>query len=183
MTAEPQLQLFPAAMAAQFENFHADNPDNYYQVARIDGRFGLQLAVKLVGFALALSTPGGITIAGLFALGFLDRTTAIAAATAMLALAALMAFASALSLAGTRAAIDRLGPNAARDAPAAPGPRLSLAARAIWPAVLRLRRAWREHAAHAEAQLANARLDSARFNRLSTTNAISTPAIARNVRP
>src|SRR6266404_3650898 len=92
---------------------------------------------RSVGFALALSAPGGVAIAGLFALGFLDRTTAIVAATAMLALAALMAVASVLSLAGTRAAIDRLGPDAAPDAPVAPGPRLSLAARAIWPAVLR----------------------------------------------
>jgi two-component system, OmpR family, phosphate regulon sensor histidine kinase PhoR len=111
---------------------------------------------RSVGFAFALSTPGGIAIAALFALGFLDRTTAILAATAMLALSALMAIASALSLAGTRAAIDGLGPDAA-GGPGAPGyrsPRSSLAARAIWPAVLRLRRSWREHAAQAEAQLA-----------------------------
>ncbi len=113
---------------------------------------------RSVGLALALSTPGGIAIAGLFALGFLDRTTAIVAAVAMLALSALMAIALVLSLAGTRNAIDRLGPDAP-DRLAAPGyrrPPLSLSARAIWPAVLRLRRSWREHAAQAEAQLAAA---------------------------
>ncbi len=114
---------------------------------------------RSAGFALALSTPGGIVIAALFALGFLDRTTAIVAAAAMLALSGLLAIASMLSLAGTRAAIDRLGPDAPPHQTAARGfrsPRLSLTARAIWPAVLRLRRSWREHAAQAEAQLASA---------------------------
>src|SRR6266702_5776320 len=81
---------------------------------------------RSVGLALALSTPGGIAIAALFVLGFLDRTTAIVAAVAMLALSTLMAIALVLSLAGTRAAIDRLGPDAP-DGPVAPGPRLSLA--------------------------------------------------------
>src|SRR6266849_727023 len=114
---------------------------------------------RSVGFALALSTPGGIAIAALFALGFLDGKAALVAVAAMLSLSAVMAIASVLSLAGTRAAIDRLGPNAAPDEAAAPdyrSHRLSLAARAIWPPVLRLRRAWREHAAQAEAQLASA---------------------------
>ena len=55
--------------------------------------------------ALALSMPGGVAIAGLFGLGFLDRTVAFAAAAAMLGLAALLAVASAVGLAGTRAAI------------------------------------------------------------------------------
>src|SRR6266702_4021704 len=114
---------------------------------------------RSLGFALALSTPGGIAIAVLFALGFLDRMAAIVSEAGLLALSSVMAFAWALSLAGTRAAIDRLGPNAAPHETAARGyrsPRLGLAARAIWPAVLRLRRLWREHAARAEAQLASA---------------------------
>jgi two-component system phosphate regulon sensor histidine kinase PhoR len=113
---------------------------------------------RSVGFALALSTPGGIAIAALFALGFLDGKATLVAVAAMLSLSAVMAIASVLSLAGTRAAIDRLGPDAP-DRAAAPGyrgHRFSLAARAIWPAVLRLRRSWREHAAQAEAQLATA---------------------------
>jgi len=70
-----------------------------------------------------------------------------------------MAVGSALALAAARAAIDRLGPDAAPNEAMAPGyrrPGLSLTARAIWPAVLRLRRSWREHAAQAEAQLAAA---------------------------
>jgi len=110
-------------------------------------------------FALALSVPGGIAIAALFALDDLDGGAAIVAAAAMLTLSVLMAIASVLSLARARAAIDRLGPDAAPDEAAAPGyriHRLSLAARAIWPAVLRLRRSWREHAARAQAQLAAA---------------------------
>jgi two-component system phosphate regulon sensor histidine kinase PhoR len=114
---------------------------------------------RSAGLALALSTPGGIAIAGLFALGFLDGAAAIIAAAAMLALAALMAIPLVLSLARARAAIDRLGPDAAPDEAAPPGyrnRRLSLAARVIWPAVLRLRRSWREHAAQAEARLAAA---------------------------
>ncbi len=110
-------------------------------------------------FALALSMPGGIAIAALFALGYLDGMAAIVAGTAMLALSVLMAIASVLSLARARAAIDKLGPDAAPGEAAAPGYRryrLNLAARTIWPAVLRLRRSWREHAAQAEAQLAAA---------------------------
>jgi len=72
-------------------------------------------------FAFALSIPGGIAIAALFALGYLDGVAAIVAAAAMLALSVLMAIASVLSLARTRAAIDRLGPAAAPDEAAALG--------------------------------------------------------------
>src|SRR5205823_3996309 len=74
---------------------------------------------RSVGFALALSTPGGIAIAALFAFGFLDRTVAIVAGAAILASATLMAVASAFALAGARAAIDRLSPDAAPHEPAA----------------------------------------------------------------
>jgi two-component system phosphate regulon sensor histidine kinase PhoR len=110
-------------------------------------------------FALALTIPGGIAIAVLFALGHLDGVAAIVAVAAMLALSVLIAIASVLSLVGARAAIDRLGPDAAPGEAAALGYRsyrLNLAARTIWPAVLRLRRSWREHAREAEAQLAAA---------------------------
>src|SRR5579863_6079146 len=96
-------------------------------------------------FAFALSIPGGIAIAALFALGYLDGAAAIVGAAAMLALSVPMAIASVFSLARARAAIDRLGPDAAADEAAAPGYqnyRLNLAARTIWPAVLRLRRSW-----------------------------------------
>ena len=114
---------------------------------------------RSAGFALALSIPGGMALATLFALGLLDGGSAIVAAAGMLALATLMAIAFTLSLAGARAAIDRLGPDAAPGDPGTPGHPshwLSPAARATWPAVLRLRRAWREHAARAEARLAAA---------------------------
>jgi two-component system phosphate regulon sensor histidine kinase PhoR len=110
-------------------------------------------------FALVLSTPGGLAIAALFALGRLDATAGVVAATGVLALSTLMAIASAFSLAGARADIDRLGPDAAPGEAVAQdyrSRRLSPATRAIWPAVLRLRRAWREHAARAEARLAAA---------------------------
>jgi len=108
---------------------------------------------RSAGLALALSTPGGIAIAALFALGLLDGTAAVIAAAGMLVLAALMAIASVLALARARAAIDRLGPDAA---PGYQHPGLSLTARAIWPTVLRLGRAWREHSAQAAARLATA---------------------------
>jgi len=114
---------------------------------------------RSAGLALALSTPGGIAIAALFALGFLDGMAAIVAVAVMLAAAILMAAASGLRLAGARAAIDRLGPSAAPDEAATPGyrgPGSILTARAVWPAVLRLARAWREHSAQAAAQLATA---------------------------
>jgi two-component system, OmpR family, phosphate regulon sensor histidine kinase PhoR len=118
---------------------------------------------RSVGLALALATPGGIVVAALFGLGFFDATAAIVAAAALLALSVLLAIPLLLSLAGARAAIDRLGPDAAPGAtPGAITPRsgrhrrLSLAARAVWPAVLRLRRSWQEHAARAEARLAAA---------------------------
>jgi len=114
---------------------------------------------RSAGFALALSTPGGIAIAALFALDFVGGPAAIAAVAAMLALSLLLAIPSVLSLARARAEIDGLGPDAAPSDPAAPGyrpHRLSLAARALWPAVHRLRRSWREHAAQAEARLAAA---------------------------
>ncbi|MFI4947647.1 MAG: ATP-binding protein [Alphaproteobacteria bacterium] len=110
-------------------------------------------------FALALSMPGGIASAALFAFGGLDGVTAIVGAAAMLALSALMTIALVASLGGARAAIDRLGPDAPPSEAAAPGDRrhrLSLAARVIWPAVLRLRRSWSERAAQAEAQFAAA---------------------------
>ncbi|HEV2336411.1 MAG TPA: ATP-binding protein [Stellaceae bacterium] len=114
---------------------------------------------RSAGFALALSTPGGIAIAALFAFGVIDGAAAIVGAAAMLALSTLITIALLVSLTRARAAIDRLGPEAPPIEAAAPGDRrqrLSLAARVIWPAVLRLRRSWRERAAQANAQVAAA---------------------------
>jgi two-component system, OmpR family, phosphate regulon sensor histidine kinase PhoR len=107
------------------------------------------------GLILALWLPGGIVILALHALGLLDRAAAIAAAVALLAPAVLLAIPLVLSLIGARAAIDGLGPGPA-PAGSPDGRRLSLAARAIWPAVMRLRRAWSERVAAAEARLAAA---------------------------
>jgi len=111
---------------------------------------------RSVGLALLLSTPGGIAIAALFALGLIDGMAALVAIAALLGLAALLAIPVVLSLARARAAIEGLGPDATPGEAAAAGyraRRLSLAARAIWPAVLRLRRSWRNHAVRAEVRL------------------------------
>ena len=108
---------------------------------------------RTTGLALALSAPGGVVLAALFALGLLDGMVAIAAAAAMLPASAVLAIPLVLSLTGAHQAIEGLGPQAA---PGYRSRRLSLAARTIWPAVLRLRRSWREHAASAEHRLAAA---------------------------
>jgi two-component system, OmpR family, phosphate regulon sensor histidine kinase PhoR len=105
------------------------------------------------GLALALSTPGAAALAALFGLGLLDGAVALAAAAAMLAASALLAIPLVLSLAGAHEAIEALGPEAASGNRSR---RLGLAARAIWPAVLRLRRSWREHVAKTETRLAAA---------------------------
>lgn len=107
---------------------------------------------RSAGLALALATPGGIVVAALFGIGFFDATVALVAAAALAALSVLLAIPLLLSLAGARAAIDGLGPGAAPQSDRQR--RLSLAARAVWPAVLRLRRSWQEHAARAETRLA-----------------------------
>jgi two-component system, OmpR family, phosphate regulon sensor histidine kinase PhoR len=108
------------------------------------------------GFALGFSLPGWIVIAALFGLGFFSVGPAIAAASAVLALTFLTAIPLALALGVAQTAIETLGPEAispveSRSARALQ--RLSPAARALWPALLRLRRAWREHAARSEARL------------------------------
>src|SRR5262245_19437797 len=106
---------------------------------------------RSLGLALALGTPGAAILAGLFAVGSLDAAAALTALAVLVAPVALLAVPLALSLARARVAIERLGPE--ETAPFDRERRLSLAARLIWPAVLRLRRAWRAHAARAEARL------------------------------
>jgi two-component system phosphate regulon sensor histidine kinase PhoR len=114
---------------------------------------------RTVGLTLALSTPGGVAIAALFALRLVDGPSAMIAAMVMSAIAALIAIGSTLALAEARSAIDRLSPDAAPDGGATQGhrgPGVSPAARAIWPAVLRLGRAWRERSAQTASRLATA---------------------------
>jgi len=97
---------------------------------------------------------GAALIAALFERGSLGETTAIGAALGLLLLlsAAVLATNRRLGLAA-REATARLGPEMAnRDGPHP----LSPAAQALWPALARLDRDWREHAARAETQLAAA---------------------------
>ena len=96
-------------------------------------------------FVALLALPGGIVMAALYATGFLAETASVVASVAVLGTAAMTALPIVLSLPAARTAIEQLGPGIAPvDAP----PPLVL--RAIWPALLRLRRAWREHAGRAE---------------------------------
>jgi two-component system phosphate regulon sensor histidine kinase PhoR len=114
-----------------------------------------QVLGRIGGLAAALWLPGGIVIAALFELGCLDAAAALAAVAMVLALVPLLAIPLLLSLTAARKAIDRLGPPSTPDDSIA-GPGLSLAARQIWPALTRLRRAWREYAAAAERRAAAA---------------------------
>ncbi len=101
------------------------------------------------GLALVLSAPGGIAVAALWGVGLVDAAAAVAAGVGVAALAVAIAAAAMVSLARTLTAIEQLGPAAAS---AQLPDRRALAARALWPALLRLRRAWRDHAATAEAR-------------------------------
>jgi two-component system, OmpR family, phosphate regulon sensor histidine kinase PhoR len=114
---------------------------------------------RIAGRAVLLWLPGGIAVAGLLGLGRLDTAAAVIVAVTAFAAAILIAIPFAVSVAAAREAIAALGPE---------GPplgerrlrerarRLSPAAESLWPAVLRLSRAWREHAARGEARLAAA---------------------------
>ena len=96
---------------------------------------------------------GTVLIGLFFENGQLGAAQAAAAALLLLALTSVMPLLINrwLPLAA-REATAGLGPNAAGEHPA----RLSPAARAVRPAVLRLERDWREHAARTEAQMAGA---------------------------
>ena len=109
--------------------------------------------------ALLLSVAGVVVIACLFALGRLDAFSAIIAAAATLGLGFLAAIPFALSVAAARETIAALGPESAATSDQRltyRARRLSPAAQALWPAIMRLRRAWREHAGRAEARYAAA---------------------------
>src|SRR5436309_8147587 len=96
---------------------------------------------RSAGLVLALAMPGGIALAALYALGLLESRAALGALAATVGLAALLAIPFSLSVARARASLAGLGPDAAapldRELPR------GLVARMIWPAALRLRRAWR----------------------------------------
>ncbi len=108
---------------------------------------------RAAALTAALFSPGGIVVAVLYGAGFLDGDVAFVAAVAILALAALIAIPGVVSLGAARSAIERLGPDAARPERAPRNIPLSLAARAIWPPLMRLRRSWHAEIARAEARL------------------------------
>ena len=107
---------------------------------------------RTAGLALGLALPGLLVVAALFGFALIDATAAILAGVAVLVVATLTAVPFALSFAAAAEAIARLGPDEPDGFPRER--RLSLAARAIWPSVLRLRRGWRAHAAEIAARLA-----------------------------
>jgi two-component system phosphate regulon sensor histidine kinase PhoR len=111
---------------------------------------------RAVGLVLALSAPGGIVLAALWGFGLIAAGTAMIAGAALVALTAAAAIALALSLAGARRAIARLGPQSTPEAGAPRRVRWNMAAGALWPAALRLDRAWREHAERNENRVAAA---------------------------
>jgi two-component system, OmpR family, phosphate regulon sensor histidine kinase PhoR len=111
---------------------------------------------RIAGRALLLALAGVVVIAGLAAFGRLDPATAIVAAAAVLGLSFFAAIPFALSVAAAREAIAALGPESAEIGDqrlAYQARRLRPAAQALWPAIMRMRRAWREHAEQAEARL------------------------------
>src|SRR5690348_14422385 len=94
-----------------------------------------------VGLALALWLPGGLVLGMLCALDVIDGLIALAALSAVFVIAGLSAVFLIASTARARAMIERLGP-AETDGSGQPG----FPVRAVWPEVLRLRRAWQEDA-------------------------------------
>ena len=114
-----------------------------------------QRFARVAGLVVAAWLPGGVVVAALLWLGRLDAAAAAVAAATVLALVPLLAIPLLLSLAGARAAIGRLGVEAMPGDAAVPAGS-SLAAQAIWPAIMRQRRAWRERIAAVETRLAAA---------------------------
>lgn len=51
MTADPQLPLFPAAMAEQFEQFHTDNPDVYRILVQLAHQWITRTGSRKLGIA------------------------------------------------------------------------------------------------------------------------------------
>jgi two-component system phosphate regulon sensor histidine kinase PhoR len=103
---------------------------------------------RLPGFALGLAVPGTVVLAGMLVLGLVSAATGLLALAAILFLAAVIAIPRALSLGSLHQAIDRLGPDfTLQPEPTAPEwiRELVPAIDALWPPLLRLGRAWRQH--------------------------------------
>jgi|HubBroStandDraft_4_1064222.scaffolds.fasta_scaffold00818_12 two-component system phosphate regulon sensor histidine kinase PhoR len=114
---------------------------------------------RALAFVLGFAMPGSAVIVALFGFGFLAGEPAFGAAAAVLVLSLLAALPLGFALGATEAEIEALGPEAASPAEhrlARSLRRFSPMAQALWPPVLRLQRAWREHAARGEARLAAA---------------------------
>jgi two-component system phosphate regulon sensor histidine kinase PhoR len=114
---------------------------------------------RAAGFTLAFALPGWIVLAGLNGLGLLSIEAAVVAGLAVLALSVVVALPFATGLGQALSAIEMLGPEAAPATESRSARlllRLSPAARALWPALARLGRAWRERSERAEARAAAA---------------------------
>ena len=108
-----------------------------------------------IGLAFGFTVPAWVVIAGLAVLDLLSPGPAIAALAIVLVLTFLIGLPLALGLGVVERAIETLGPKPASggDDRAVSGAwRLGPAARVLWPALLRLRRAWREYSERAEAR-------------------------------
>jgi two-component system, OmpR family, phosphate regulon sensor histidine kinase PhoR len=114
---------------------------------------------RVAGFAVAFALPGWLVLAGLGTFGLFSIEAAIAAGLAVLAVSVVVALPFATGLGRALSAIETLGKEAA---PAVESRstrtlfRLDPAARALWPALSRLGRAWRERSERAEARAAAA---------------------------
>ena len=108
---------------------------------------------RIAGLSLVVALPGVAVLGGLVAAERLAAGPALLGAAATVVLAAALATAFVISLARLSAAIDDLGSAGGVGGEPRIGPRLALPSvvEPLWPAVLRLRRAWRERAQAAEA--------------------------------
>ena len=110
-------------------------------------------------FAIGLALPSAAVLAGLFEAGRLDLTAALIAVAVVLVALAVAVMPFVLSLGALQEAIETIGSETGSGAEAAATRRLGHVGRtadALWQAVLRTARGWRERSARAEASLAAA---------------------------
>jgi two-component system, OmpR family, phosphate regulon sensor histidine kinase PhoR len=108
-----------------------------------------------IGLAFGFTVPAWVVIAGLAVLDLLSPGPAIAALAIVLVLTFLIGLPLALGLGVVERAIETLGPkpdSGGGDRAVSRALRFGPAARVLWPALLRLRRAWREYSERAEAR-------------------------------
>jgi two-component system, OmpR family, phosphate regulon sensor histidine kinase PhoR len=110
-------------------------------------------------FAIGLALPSAAALIGLFEAGRLDLAAALIAVAVILATLAVAVTPFALSLGALQEAIETIGSETSPGAEMAATRRLGHVGRtadALWQAMLRMARGWRERSARAEASLAAA---------------------------